>query len=215
VYYSRFYHGIWLIDLMLWTHLICSNRPHKSRLLLCIKDPSFRLQEVGCCVRYGLLILWVWDEPMWRPEAPNSSADCRTASNFKTRSSTALSMMFSWYQWTAKLQHLQANSCVEGVDGTVHRHRSVPWPDGWWHPPRHQDRWATDGSSSRSLWSNSCVKQLQHPPTIVDNQDEGWRGERWNIVHLPTEHLTGQRWYFWAARLSTTTAWTDTIILCV
>jgi hypothetical protein len=33
----------------------------------------------------------------------------------------------------------------------------------------------TNGVTSRSHRSNSHVKKLQHPPTIVDNEVDGWR----------------------------------------
>ena len=93
------------------------------------------------------------------------------------------------------------NSCVDGVDGTVHWHRLVPWPDISDDTDGTIKRWATDGSSSPSRRSYCCFKKLQHPPTIVDNQDDGCWGERRTIVHLPREHLTGQRWNILAALL--------------
>jgi hypothetical protein len=112
-------------------------------------------------------------------------------------------------QSTAKPQHLQANSYVEGVDGTVHRHHSVPRADA------SPTSMSADSSTSWSHRSNSCVKQLQHHATIVENEVDGWR--LWSTEHRALTDGVSDRREMDISSLaaSITTARTHTIVLCV
>lgn len=162
---------------MLWTHLICSNRPHKS---LCCCVLAIRHSD-----RKRLVVVYDMDCP-FRDPSDVRWTDAKTGSpKSKCRLQSSIQFWSMFINSTFYCIHLVDQRPNHNICRSIHASRTwmarcidIVRCIGWWirwHPRRHQDQWATDGSSSRSLRSNSCAKELQHPPTIVDNQEDGWR----------------------------------------
>ena len=73
---------------------------------------------------------------------------------------------------------------------------------------------SADSSTSRSHRSNSCVKQLQHHATIVENEVDGWR--LWSTEHRALTDGASDRQEMDISSLAasiTTTGWTHKTVV--
>lgn len=133
---------------------------------------------------------------MRRPEVPNPSADCRAASSFGVCSSTAHSIVFIWsisgrtttfagqFMRRGHGWHGASTSFGALADGSDGTHGAIKINE----PPTALllDRFG----------AIAAPKSCNIPQQSLIIKKMGGGCDRRNIIHLPTEHLTGQRWNF-------------------